>query len=108
VDVTTTTIGRPVEPLFQVQVPLVEPEGSRDRFAHRVGAGREMGTQRGDQLCVAGRDEVGNSEKLGNLIIDMPLARSIAFFMRQHGAPWRRDRARQESRNEDSYFDANH
>jgi len=28
--------------------------------------------------------------------------------MRQHGAPWRRDRARQESRNKDSCFDANH
>jgi hypothetical protein len=33
-----------------------------------------MGTQRGDQLYVAGRDEVGKSEKLGSLIVDMPLA----------------------------------
>jgi hypothetical protein len=42
-----------------------KPEGSRDRLAHRVGASREMGTQRGDQPYVAGRDEVGESEELG-------------------------------------------
>ena len=33
-----------------------------------------MGTQRGDQLYVAGRDEVGKSEEWGSLVIDMPLA----------------------------------
>ena len=47
--------------VFVVLLPRwLEPEGSRDRFAHRVGAGIEMGTQRGDHLYVAGRDEVAN------------------------------------------------
>jgi hypothetical protein len=43
-------------------------------FAHQVGAGLEMGNATGDQLDVAGRDEVGKSEALRSLIIDMPLA----------------------------------
>jgi hypothetical protein len=30
--------------------------------------------QRGDQLYVAGEDEVGKSQELGSLIIDVPLA----------------------------------
>ena len=45
-----------------------------------MGAGLEMGTQRGDQLDVAGRDEVGKSEELRSLIIDVPFACLCIFI----------------------------